>query len=164
MIRRQPPALVRRAAGPVLYRLARLAGGPPPGLRRGRDFAPADLPTVVVVVAGADEGSCAEVLDAVSRAQWASDAFTPVFVVDAPVLSPFRRAGYVVELAGPGGLGAAVAEARRSYAADLVVVAGGRGPEAADALTGLLLAQRPPIEGPVGRSRRFLRAAEARLR
>lgn len=157
-------AAVRRVGGPVLYRLARLAGGPPPGLRRGRALAPSDVPTVVVVLVGAEDASAAAVLEHVARAQWATDAFTPVFVVDAPVLAPFRRAGYVAELVGPAGRGAAVAEARRSYAADLVVVVDPSSRAGLDWLESALLDVDPTAPGPLERGRRLLRRVEARLR
>lgn len=157
-------AVARRAAGPVLHRLATLAGGPPPGLRRGAGRPPADVPVLAVVLLGADEESVEGVLLAVERAQGAGSDFTPVFLVDEPVLAPFRRAGYVVELVGPAGLEEAVREVRLSYSCAAVVAVDGASPGAWRRLPDVLAGLHPgPPTSPLARARALLRRVEARL-
>lgn len=158
-------AVARRAAGPVLHRLAHLAGGPPPGLRRGTEHEPADVPVLAVVLVGATAASVDAVLAAVVRAQREHEPFTPVFLVDEPLLAPFRRAGYVVELVGPAGLAEAVREVRLSYSAAAVVAVDGASPQAAQRLPDLLAGLHPgPPAGRLARGRALLRRVEARLR
>jgi hypothetical protein len=108
-----------------------LAGGAPPGLRRGRGVAVLDAPVVLVVVRGGGEPGVNQVLTTVRQAQLAHGGFTPVFVLDEPAWSPLRRAGYAVEHLPTGTLDTAerLAELRQIYATDSILVVPGERPE-----------------------------------
>ncbi|MEJ5866213.1 hypothetical protein WDV85_00495 [Pseudokineococcus sp. 5B2Z-1] len=157
-------AQVGRALDPVVAALARLGGGAPPGLRRGAGAAPADVPVVVVHLRAGVEEDADGVLAAVTAARRAGETFTPVLLLERPVLAPYRRAGYAVELVGPPGVAAAREEAVRTYAAAAVVEVSPRDLESSAHLVERLLDAVPPVpSGPVAAVRRAARAVERLL-
>lgn len=133
----RPGTRSRAALGAIFDQVVvPLSGGSPPGLRRGGGAPAADVPVVLVLVLGADEVAAAAISRRVAEAQWATGGFTPVFVVDRPVLPVLRRAGYAVELLPPtadlSDLPERVVELRRTYATDTVLVVPVGGQEALD--------------------------------
>ncbi|MEJ5945823.1 hypothetical protein WDZ17_11020 [Pseudokineococcus basanitobsidens] len=159
-------ALLRRAAarvaGPALYRLARLAGGPPPGLRRGDGFRPRDVPVVLVVLDDAEVADAGLVVEGLRLSRQQADDHTPVVVVDRPVLAPYRRAGYVVELLPGRDREAEMTELRRTYGTTAQVRLQRPG-TAAEVARQVRVARAEPARGPRARVRAGLRRLEASL-
>jgi len=157
-------ASVGRLVDPLHAALARAGGGAPPGLRRGDGAPVADVPVVVVHLRPGAEQRPDAVLDVVTRARSAAEAFTPVLLVERPALAPLRRGGYVVELVTPRGVAATLEELRRTYAVVAVVAVQPTDLDHPGAVEARLRgAVPPPARGPLAAVRRMLRALEARL-
>lgn len=163
-----PGSPLRAAAARVVdHVVVPVAGGPPPGLRRGRDLPRGDGgPVAVVVLVGEDPDVCDALLRRLRAVQTepGGETLTPVVVADPALWPRVRQAGYVVEHlpAEPDRRRHQVGELRRTYDTDTVLVVAG--PAAVDALDAALLlgavAPRRPRPGAV---RRLMRRLEARF-
>lgn len=72
----------------------------PVDIRPGRLFAPGegrDLPIVVIVATGMEDGDAEPLARAVETAQAMTGSFRPLFVVDGSDLDPFRSRQFAVE-------------------------------------------------------------------
>lgn len=123
------------------------------------------MPVIAIVLVGTTAESAQGVLEGAVRAQRSGRAFTPVFLVDEPVLAPFRGAGYVAELVGPAGLEEAVREVRLTYVCSGVLAVDGSSPTAWQRLPEVLAGLHPgPPSGLLTRTRAVLRRVESRFR
>ncbi|RJK95337.1 hypothetical protein [Vallicoccus soli] len=141
-----PGTRSRAVAGALIDKVvAPLAGDPAPGLRGASDDGER---VVLVLVRGATADRVAEVVERVQEARRVLGGFVPVLLVDGRAFVPVRRAGLVAEQVPAGGpaLADALAERRRTYGTDLVVVVGEGAPAPDVALLDGLL--RPVPRGP----------------
>ncbi len=154
-----PGTRTRALAGALVDKVVvPLAGSPPPGLRG----AAGDERVVLVLVRGATPQRVGEVVDAVLEARRALGGFVPVLLLDGRAFVPVRRAGLVAEQvpAGGPGLADALAERRRTYGTDLVLVVGDGAPPPDVALLDGLLRPLPRGLRAPGPVRRLARRAE----
>ncbi len=130
-----------------------LTGGPPPGLRRGRDVPRREAPVVLVVLPAGPEPLDA-LLAGLARAVAAPGSPTPVLVLDHEGWPVVRRAGFALEqrFADPSRQGRHLDELRRTYGTDAVVQVDPADPAAAvAAVLGAPVRPLPRLRAPLRR-------------